>query len=90
MGFIRVVAMARIIFQETRKRFITCDDKEIDVLDRLNAYFRDHPSQNLSFIESCHTAMCRWGRISRAQYDTLRSIWNNLELENVDENRESV
>lgn len=76
-------------YQPTTKKFIYCTDKEISVLDKLNAYFSNKPREKIGFIETCQQHMSRWGRISQSQYDTLRSIWNNLDVENVDENRES-
>jgi len=69
------------IFQETKKKYLTYLDREIDVLDKLNAYFRKHPSQSITYVEACYTSMCRTGRISQTQYEVLRSIWNNLEPE---------
>lgn len=76
-------------YNETDKKFINFDDREVGVLDKLNAYFKKHPDGVPSFVAECHRHMGRWGRITRAQYDTLRSIWNNLDESNVEENRES-
>ena len=80
--------MARKIFHATAKKCITYRDKEIEILDKLIAYFSKHPSQNISYIESCHDSMCRTGRISQTQYEVLRSIWNNLDTEIMPESGE--
>ena len=76
-------------FPPTTKECITSFDKEIDVLHWLKEYFDSRPKLKCPYLDSCLQVFEQRGRISNGQYDTLRSIWNHLEFENVDEIRES-
>lgn len=81
--------LVRKYFAPSEKEYITEDDDEIDVLHRLNEYFDERPDQSCTYLDSCSEVFEKRGKISLGQYDTLRSIWNNLDDNFVAENRES-
>jgi hypothetical protein len=81
--------MVRKYFAPSTKEYITEDDDEIDVLQRLNEYFDERPDKTCPYLDSCNEVFEKRGKLSLGQFDTLRSIWNNLDDNFVAENRES-